>query len=171
MFACCIGCHSGRVTNAANNGDTILLGKIITSERVGLSPVVLAVPVSAQEAAMYDGNRKTWLLLDDAQIITAPDGVYEIYVTGQPPQLNSLTAQNAAFVNVLDLYSITAPDAKQVIEVDIQPYIKNIFLQNRGLQTVYVTLLFSGNQAADGTKSKKAGLLQFSGIRLVQTKD
>lgn len=81
-----------------------------------------------------------------------------------------LIATNPAFVNVLDLYSITAPGARQIIEVDIRSHVNKIFLQKQPTQSIYVSLVFNGNRLADGSKSKKAGELRLSGIRMVQTK-
>jgi hypothetical protein len=159
------------MANVESSSDTVLIGSIISPVNLGDTPAVLPLTIAEKNKDVFDSRRKTWLLLDDAQMITAPDGVYEIYITDAPPQINTLTAASPAFVNVLDFYSITAPGAKQVIEADVQAQANKMFLKNQNVHTVYITLLFNGNRFADGSKSKKAGLLQFSGIRLVQTKE
>lgn len=138
---------------------------------IGSMPVVTSFIFSEKSSGQFNSNNKTWLLLDHPQITEAPDGVYEIYLTNLPPEINNLTATNPAFVNVLDLYSITTPGSKQIIEVDIRSHVNKMFLQKKETQTVYVTLVFNGNQLANGNKSKKAGAMKFSGIRIVQTKE
>ena len=168
LFSCCTSCNSGKLAKTDNSSDTILLQRVAMPVNIGATPAVLPFNISEKSSNTFNSKNKTLLLLDDAKITTAPDGVYEIYITSQPPQIGTLHATSPAFVNVLDLYSITAPDAKNVIEVDIQDHINNIFLQKQTSYTFYVTLLFSGNRFADGSKSKKAGAMQFSGMRLVQ---
>jgi hypothetical protein len=171
IFSCCISCHSGKLANTVNGSDTTLLQRVVTPVNLGVTPAVVSFRLDEKSRNIFNSNYKTWLLLDDAAVITAPDGVYEIYVTAQPPQINTLNAESPAFVNVLDLYSITAPGAKQAIEVDIQTLINKLFLQKQTPQTVYVTLLFNGNRFANGSKSTKAGLVRFSGMRMLQTKE
>jgi hypothetical protein len=172
VFSCCMSCNAGKLVKTESIGaDTTLLSRTDKPVIIGNVPAPLAFTFSENSKELFDSNYNTWLLLDDPQIIAAPDGVYEIYLTSQPPAISKLTATNPAFVNVLDLYSITAPGAKQIIEVDIKNHVKNIFLQKQPMQPVYITMVFSGNQLADGSKSKKAGELRFSGIRIVQTKE
>ena len=172
IFCCCISCNAGKaVKTETSSRDTTLLSRIDKPVIKAVMPVVLTFPFSQNSKDIFDSNSKTWLLFDDPQVIETPDGVYDIYITGQPPEINNLTATNPAFVNVLDLYSINAPGAKQIIEVNIRTHTKNIFLQKQLMKHVYVTLVFSGNQLADGSRSKKAGELRFSGVRIVQTKE
>lgn len=148
-----------------------MLSRIDKPVIVGTMPAVYSFIFSENSREFFNSNNKTWLLLDDPQIIEAPDGVYEIYLTGEPPVINNLIATNPAFVNVLDLYSITAPGARQIIEVDIRSHVNKIFLQKQQTQTIYVSMVFNGNRLVDGSKSKKAGELRLSGIRIVQTKE
>jgi hypothetical protein len=171
IFSCCISCNSGKVVKAKNSRDTTLLSRIDKQVIIGATPVVLPFTFSANSRDLFNGNGKTWLLFDDPRITESPDGVYEIYITNQPPEISKLTAANPAFVNVLDLYSITAPGAKQLIAVDIRSHVKNLFLQKQPMQAVYVIIIFSGNSLADGSKSKKGGELRLSGVRMVQTKE
>lgn len=171
IFSCCMSCNTGKFAKAENNSDTTLLSSIGKPLIMGTMPAVLPFTFSEKSMEAFDNNNKTWLLFDDPLITEAPDGVYEIYLTSQAPEINKLTATNPAFVNVLDLYSITAPGAKQIIEVDIRSHVQNLFLQNQKMQTVYVTLVFNGNGLADGSKSNKAGKIRFSGMRIVQTKE
>lgn len=170
IFSCCIGCNSGKLVKTGNSsGDTTLLSRTDKAVNIGTVPTVIPLTFLNNSKDLFNSNSKTWLLFNDPQITEAPDGVYEIYLTNQPPEINNLTATNPAFVNVLDLYSITAPGSKQIIEVDIRSHVKNVFLQKQQTQTVYVTLVFNGNRLADGSKSKKAGEMRLSGIRMVQT--
>ena len=171
IISCCVSCNAGRAVKIENSSDTTLLSRTDKPVIAGAMPAVLSLPFLENSKDIFNSNSKTWLLLDEPQIIEAPDGVYEIYLTGEPPVINSLIVTNPAFVNVLDLYSITAPGARQIIEVDIRSHVNKIFLQKQQSQTIYVSLIFNGNRLADGSKSKKAGELRLSGIRIVQTKE
>ncbi len=170
MFTCCMSCQQGKMVKTVNSSDTTLLSRIDKPVSVGAIPAVSLFTFSENNHAAFDSNSQTWLLFDDPIVTEAPDGVYEIYLTDQPPLVNELTATNPAFVNVLDLYSITAPGAKQIIEVNITSAIKKMFLQKQELRPFYLTLIFSGNRLPDGSQSKNAGKMELRGIRMVQTK-
>ena len=172
IISCCVSCNAGRAVKTENSSsDTTLLSRTDKPVIAGAMPAVLSLTFLENSKDLFSSNSKTWLLLDEPQIIEAPDGVYEIYLTGEPPVINNLIATNPAFVNVLDLYSITAPGARQIIEVDIRSHVNKIFLQKQQTQTIYVSMVFNGNRLVDGSKSKKAGELRLSGIRIVQTKE
>lgn len=169
MFTCCVSCKPGKLVKTVES-DTTLLSRIDKEVIIGAVPSVSLFQFTEKSRAAFDSNNQTWLLFDDPRVIEAPDGVYEIYLTDQSPQINELTATSPAFLSVLDLYSITAPGAKQVIQVDISSAIKKMLLSKKTLGPFYLTLLFIGNLMPDGRPSGKAGELRVSGIRMLQTK-
>ena len=170
MFTCFMSCHPGKMVITEPGSDTTLLARVDKPHTFEGVPAIFNFIFSEKSRNLYDSNGKTWLLFDDPLITEKPDGVYEIYVSDRSPNTISLKSTSPDFVNVLDLYSITAPGASQVIGVDISSHLKNIYAQKHQLPNIYVTLVFSGNLDTNGRQSKNAGKLQLGGIRLLQTK-
>jgi len=175
LAACIISffgtCNAGRQATNGNNGDTILLYKkdtlLIANTVAAVFPCLFAA--NAQE--LYDIRSKTLLLLDNPTVTILPDGVFEVYVTLQPTDSERLSSSQPSFVNVLDLYSLTADGASKVLTVDISQQIKKIFLTKQTLPPLYITIRFGGTILPDGSSSSLAGEIKFSGFSIVQSKD
>ena len=97
-------CSTGRPPNASNERDTVLLYKKDTLLKTGIVTAVLECRFSKSARAKYNSGLKTMLVLENPVVVTAPEGVYELYITGQPPQTDQLSSSQPGFVTVLDLY-------------------------------------------------------------------
>ncbi len=164
-------CNTGRQTANRTDGDTILLYKKDTVLSTSTVPSVLTCQFSANSQAQYDSRRTTLLLLDNPAVTTLPDGVYEVYISFQPPGNKKLSSSQPDFVNVLDLYSLTAPGAKKWLTVDISEHIKKLFLLKQPLPSMYIIVQFGGLTLPDGSSTTQAGKLGITGFRIVQTKN
>lgn len=164
-------CSNGMYDKTINKGDTVLLFKKDTLVTTGIAPSVLSCSFSASTLGQYNSRFKTLLLLENPTVITLPEGVYEVYINHQPPDINNLSSSQPAFVNVLDLYSLTAPAASHRLEVDISEHIKKMFLKKAPLLSAYISIRFGPIKLPDGSNSSKAGELRFTGIRIVQIRN
>jgi hypothetical protein len=162
-------CNSIMQLKTSNSQDTIVLFKKDSLITAGIVPAVLPFHFSAGTKMWRNSRNKILLLLENPTVVKLPEGVYEVYITGQPPQINNLPSLQPSFVNVLDLYSITAPAAASWLEVDISKHIQKIFFQKKqSLVSAYISIRFGPIKLADGTYSIKAGELRFTGISIVQ---
>ena len=152
-----------------NKGDTVLLYKKDTLVTTGITPSILSCSFSSVTQVKYNSRFKTLLLLENPTVVSLPEGVYEVYITDQPPDINNLSSSQSSFVNVLDLYSLTAPPAATMpLEVDISKQVQKIFFQKQPLLSAYISIKFGPIKMADGTYSSNAGELRFTGISIVQ---
>jgi hypothetical protein len=165
-------CNISRLSdsNASNIGDTILLFKKDTLLKTSIAPAVLECRFSKSAQVKYNNGLTTMLVLENPAVITAPEGVYELYITAQPPHTAQLSSLQPGFVTVLDLYSFTAPGAKQSLESDISEHLQKLFLLKRKLPAVYISLHFDPVKLSDGSYSSEAGEIRFTGIRIEQIK-
>lgn len=163
--------NAGMQDNTINKEDTVLLYKKDTLLITGTAPAVLLCNFPTAAHAQYNSGFRTLLLLENPTVVTLPEGVYELYVTKQLPRINDLSFSQPAFVSVLDMYSFTAPAAKKRLEMDISEHIKKLFLQNKTLSLLYISVRFGPIRLPDGTYSSKAGEVHFSGIKIVQVKN
>jgi hypothetical protein len=161
-------CNTMMQIKNSNSQDTIVLYKKDTLISTGIVPAVLPFHFSAGTKMWQNSGNKILLLLENVTVVTLPEGVYEIYITDQPPQINKLSSLQPSFVNVLDLYSLTAPAANSWLESDISKHIQKIFLQKQSLVSAYISIKFGPVKLADGTYSAKAGELRFTGFKIVQ---
>ena len=166
FFGTCNVGMQGRNNN--NKGDTVLLFKKDTLVTTGIAPSVLSCSFSASTHVQYNSRFKTLLLLENSTVITLPEGVYEVYINYQPPDINNLSSSQPEFVNVLDLYSLTAPAASRRLEVDISEQIKKLFLLKQPLPAAYISIRFGAIKLPDGSYTTKTGELRFTGIQIVQ---
>ncbi len=162
---------AGRQQKVSHNGDTIVLCKTDTLLITTSVPSVLKCCFSANAKAKYNNRFKTLLLLENPQLAATPDGVYEIYITSQLPDIKGLSSSQPGFLTVLDLYTLTAPAAKDRLEVDISQHIKKLILQKHLLKSVYFTIRFGAIKLPGGNYSANAGELRLTGIEMVQVKD
>lgn len=166
FFGTCNVGMQGRNTN--NKGDTVLLFKKDTLVTTGIAPSVLPLHFSAGKKMRQNSRNKILLLLENPTVVALPEGVYEVYITDQPPDINHLSVLQPSFINVLDLYSLTAPAATMHLEVDISKHLQIFFLQKQPSTSAYISIKFGPIKMADGTYSSNAGELRFTGIRIVE---
>lgn len=148
--------------------DTVIL---YTTDRIvltpGPQPSVKPINLTLlQSRPSFDKDIKTILVLTNPDIITRPDGVYELYITDSlKREPGKLIASSSVFISLLDLYSFTAPGAKQQIEIDITGSLKKIYPG-----TMYIGLQFDPVKLADGTYSSNAGEIGFDELHILQVK-
>lgn len=171
MLALFCTVNPGRAVKICTGADTILLYKKDTLLITGTVPTVLACHFGTNRTENYSSRLKILLLLENPKVATMPEGVYELYITSQPPDINNLSPSQPGFVNVLDLYSITAPAANNRLEIDISEHIKKLFLLKQPLPSAFISIRFGPIKFSDGSYSSKAGELHLSGIRMVQIKN
>ncbi len=155
-----------------NNADTVLLYQKDTVVTTGASPTIIACTLNAKSPLHYSHDKKTLLILDNTTLITPPDGVYELYVTGQPPAFNTnSSADLPGFVTTLDLYSLTAPGAARQIKTDITEPLRKNLSKKEIKTTAYISICFGPSILVNGKPSTNAGKLHFTGIRIIQTEN
>lgn len=162
-------CNTPRSVFSVNKTDTVIIYKKDTVIVTGSSPVILPCKFPGNAYPQFKHPVKIILQLEAPVLVSPPEGVYELYITGRQPSANDLSASQPAFVNVLDLYSYTAPGAAKNIQVDISNSVKRIFSESPSSSSFYICIRFGPVKLKDGRFSSKAGELRFSGFRIVQT--
>jgi hypothetical protein len=157
--------------NAEPTADSIVLFNRDSSLIAGNLPLVIQCQVQKNNAPTLKNQGKILLIFKNPTLLTAPEGVYEIYLTDKVPEVKTLSASQPSFVALLDLYSLTAPNPSRQFEVDISEHIRKLYLQKPSLNTVYLCTRFGPIKLADGTYSSSGGELRFSGISIVQLKN
>src|SRR4051812_18275215 len=105
------------------NTDSVLLYKKDSMLVLGKKALVLPLKISAEKRREIQPDHSIWIMLDHARVVAVADGVYEAYLTAGPPVISRLSPGQPGFVNVLDLYSGTAPGAGGSIPLDITEHI------------------------------------------------
>jgi hypothetical protein len=113
-------------------------------------------------------DKKILLLLDDTKVLNNPDGVYEVYVSGETTDVKMLSSSHPAFVNLLDLYALTANDPPKFLSVDLKGKLTALVKDGQLLSPITLTILFRGNMLPDNTESKQAGRMMVKGVRVIQ---
>lgn len=171
IIAFCSSCNATGVAKSDSPGaDTTVLIQKDTSLVTGSAPLTIQLSFPENSKTKYDSSGKTWLLLDNIQVVSDPDGVYEIYLTKEKPAPGSLLSQNPAFVNVLDLYPLTLPDTKNQLAVEISQHIRKWFLPEQNKPSIFATIMFRGTQLPNGSFSVKSGEIKINGVSIIQTK-
>jgi hypothetical protein len=148
--------------------DTVILGSNSKVFTINQASSVHQAVVTITGRPSFSPDKKVWLLLDRPAIVRNPDGVYELYLSGEK-NINTLTSSHIAFVNVLDLYSLTASDAPRQIAVDLSRNWAGLNKNGNPPPTLYLTILFRGNNV-NGVESKQAGEMIVKGFRIIQEK-
>jgi len=161
-------CNAGIPITSNSKTDTTVLYKADTLLITGATPVILKCDFSLPSQKLFRNRLKTLLLMENPVLIAAPDGVYELYITNSP-DIKSISSSNEGFVTVLDLYGLTAPAAKNRIEVDVSEQLKNFFLLKQPISSFFICIRFGPTKLPDGSYSSKTGELRLSGIGIVQT--
>src|SRR5437763_13850327 len=89
-------------TKIADQADTVLLFRSDTVLITNIVPAVLPFKLHSKQKFKYNSRLKTLLFFEHPTLITPPEGVYELYITTQPPD-SSLSSSDKGFVNLLDL--------------------------------------------------------------------
>ena len=170
LATCRQGRHATDNNNIHTNNDTIVLFKKDSSFIAGNITTVTKCSFLNNSGKALKNPVNTLLILDQPTLLPAPEGVYELYLSSQPPDIDKLSSSRAGFTALLDMYSFTAPGAKPQIEMDISEAIKRLLLQNPSLPAVYIIIRFQPVKLSDGTYSNKAGELRFKGLSIVHVK-
>ena len=165
LTGCSTGNNSTTITNAT---DTVLLYKKDTALVAGINVTQTILHLPEEKKLEVTKKGRLLLVLDHPTVISAPEGVYEIYLTNLLNDIDKLTSSQQSFVSLLDLYSITAPGAKQQVEIDITQHVKNLQSTGGSATPLFAVLKFAPVKLADGTFSSNAGEIHFSGISVVQ---
>lgn len=168
MFSLGSLCHSKGVQGSTTlDSDTTILLTKDTLLIVGQQPAIcrLQLPLSFEKS--YDDSHSAFLIFHHPVVIKAPDGVYEVYVTHQKPDIGSLTYKSSEFTGLLDLYTLTEPDAKNYLVININKTLKIAFNKSE-LNEIYVTIIFRGNILPGGTNSDQTGKLTIRGLSIFQ---
>lgn len=163
------GCKTGKdVTVITNAKDTLVWYKKDTAIATGhaLSAIPLHLPQKGK--IIFSNNSKLLLLLDKPAITAAPEGVYEIYLVNSLKDSANLSSTQESFVSLPDLYAVTAPGAKQQLEIDITNQVKRLYETAQPVFPLFAVLKFAPIRLANGTYSKNAGEITFAGLSIVQ---
>jgi hypothetical protein len=169
ILTCCT--TGNNVTTASAATDTLLLYKKDTTLVTGITAAQAALHFPERKTLDITQNGKLLLLLDNPKVINAPEGVYEIYLTNSFNETDQLSSSQKSFVALLDLYSHTAPGAKQQVEIDITRQVKNLYSTSEPGTPLFAVLKFAPIKLADGTFSIHAGRVQFSGMSVIKVKE
>jgi hypothetical protein len=150
--------------------DTIVLAKSTQPFTIDNNKPFYQVELRPTELQQYDPAKKMWLLLDDPKVAQSPDGVYEVYITILPADVKVLGPTMPGFVNVLDIYSLTAPEPKNYLVNNLSKHMEKWMKERQPLSPLYITVLFRGTVLPGNGESKKAGQLMVKGMRIVQEK-
>jgi hypothetical protein len=148
--------HTGRT-------DTIRLGSTTGTYHLmdKITVVNTRIPLAANSTKPLKGYS---LLFKDAVLHESPEGVYEVYLSNAPLTAGQLTAEHPGFVDVLNTYSLpTASGSRQDVHLDITQLMKHLNTTGNK-STLYVTILFRGNVAANKQESVHAGDFTFSAV-------
>ncbi len=118
----------------------------------------------------FSGNKKLTMLLDAPSVLKNPDGVYELYVSGETNDVKTLSPSHPAFVTVLDLYTLTVSDPPNYFAVDLTKKAIEWAKDGQPLPLLNVTILFRGNGLPGKIESTQTGQMAVKGIRIVQDK-
>lgn len=131
-----------------------------------LSVIPLYLPQN--EKISFSNNSKLLLLLDKPAITATPEGVYEIYLVSSLKDSANLSSTQESFVSLPDFYSMTAPGAKQQVEIDITWQVKKLYETGQPVFPLFALLKFAPVQLVNGNFSKNAGKIVFSGYSIIQ---
>jgi hypothetical protein len=166
----CFAGHEPDQCSGRYTADTVLLYKKDSMLVLGKQALVVPLRISADKQLQFKPGHHTWIILDKASVVAVADGVYEAYLTAEPPVISELSPNQPCFVNVLDLYSGTAPGAGGAIQLDITAHINQLLQVKPKQPTLYLSILFRGTGLPQGGTSNKAGEVHVSCLRIVQVK-
>ncbi len=163
-------CHTGSKILPHNNTDTTVIFQKDTLLTAGLMPAVLQCGFSESSPLLNNNRLTTFLILENPVIVIPPEGTYEIYLT-EAPSGNKVSPPYAGFVNVLDVYSLSAPDAKKVVTVNITEAVATLFSGKKSISSLYLTIRFGPIKLPDGSYSSKGGKLNINRVKILQVQN
>ncbi len=161
----CHGPNSAAAGNDGGGGDTLRLAATAAGVyALDTQHPLLQLPVVISKKA---AGVHYYLRLSGVTLPAAPDGVYELYLTPQPPQSRAeLTANGAGFLDVLNTYSLSSNELQgRQVDIDITKVISERIASSDSA-SLYLTILFSGNKDAGGQESRNAGKLRLTGASI-----
>lgn len=114
------------------------------------------------------GGKKIILFFDEPKVRQAPDGVYEVYITTGKNDIKSFSYSHPGFVNVLDIYELTAIDPPKHLSLDLTKISNQWEKDGLSLPNLFVTILFRGNKKVNNVESKLAGMLEVQRLRIIE---
>lgn len=149
--------------------DSLVLFKKDSAFTAGEIPALIKC---TQITPVNKGHNSKILLILDQPILTAPaEGVFEVYVTSAQQEIALLSAEQKSFTGLLDLYSLTAPGARQQLELDITEKISPLLLKHHTTVPVfYIYVRLAPVQDASEKNSPKRSALHFNNAAIVQVK-
>ena len=148
--------------------DTVVLYKKDSLFTANKFPFIIRCVIEHEELKLFSNNKQTKLLIENPLFSLMPEGVYELYISAKEPEEAKLIPLNDGFVTTLDFYSLTAPEAKKIIEADITKQANTILQQKNSEGQLYITIQFGPVKKPDGSYSAKTGSFAFSGIKILQ---
>jgi hypothetical protein len=159
----CCKTNSNIINPISVNDTTYIFRKdtAINTGNISLMPVYISTEIKQQKTG------KIFIALHHPKIITAPDGVFEVYLVDSTTGIEKLSSSDRAFVSLLDLYSFTAPGAKQEINIDITKQLTGMYTTYDVQSTLYLVLKFAPVTLPDGTYASNNGQISFTGVSLL----
>lgn len=168
LTGCTTGNNTKSIYHSINATDTVLLFKKDSVIVIG-GPASNGVwNLTKQNTWGLSKNSKVLLILIEPKVMAAPEGAYEVYLTNSSSENDKLSSSQNSFVSLLDLYSFTAPGAKQQVEIDITTQVKNLYSSGESAAALYAIVKFAPIRLSDGTFSVNDGKVYFSGIRVIK---
>lgn len=152
--------------------DSVVLFKKDSAFTAGQVPALIKCSLVKKPGTTNPGNNSRILLILDHPLLTAAaEGVYEVYLTAIQQDIARLGAEQNSFAGLLDLYSLTAPGAKQQLELDITEKVTQLFLQHHAVLVFYIYIRLATVKDANKKKIPNPGTLHFSSAAIVQVKN
>lgn len=124
--------------------------------------VCFMVPKSASLGIMK-------IVLEEPQLISPSDGVFEIYVYKGTKPVRNLHPSTRFFLSTLDLYNLTEIQAKSVIILDVSDKIRQLNQTNSDSNIpCTLTIKFVPNTMTGHSPPPAVGILKFSGAKVLQ---
>jgi hypothetical protein len=159
----CCKTNSNIINPISKNDTTYIFRKdtAINTGNISLIPVYISTEIKQQK------TDKVFIALHQPKITAAPEGVFEVYLVNSSNGIEKLSSSEPAFVSLLDLYSFTAPGAKQDIEIEITKQLTGMYTTSEVQSTFYLVLKFAPVTLPDGTYSYNNGHISFTGVSLL----
>jgi hypothetical protein len=162
-----VSCKGAEPHSIASGNDTLILAAIAPSFSLNTEKSFYQAKLTSSGKKVLT-NKRTMLLLEDITISENPDGVYELYLSGEMNDKNLLSPSDSCFINLLDLYALTDSNNRNNISIDITKKISRNVIVGEKFPELTVTILFRGNILPDKADSKQAGRISVKKIKVIQ---
>ena len=168
MFLCLyFSSCKGAQRNASAESDTTLLAANDQSITINADKTFYQAALLSS-GKKFSAGKKVLLLLDAPSVLQNPDGVYEVYISGEKIDVKTLSSSHPGFINVMDLYVLTEKDAPRYLSFDLTKKIMTWANDRQPFPPLTVTILFRGNVLPGNQESKQAGKMTLKDIKIVQ---